>query len=169
MRKLWDSSEIQEAAVLFKDLLKDIAMPGSAVITDIYTGAAEQVSPHVYRGDLLEDALVSMCRRGDFTGAILADNNGLPLAIYNIPMEVDALAAFTSILGRSLEETARLFGQPDANNISIDINYIDKVVLRKFQVNDEPFFLMIISPQEVDGRAELELSINHISAILKKK
>lgn len=169
MRKLWDSSEIQEAAVLFKDLLKDIAMPRSAVITDIYTGAAEQVSPHAYRGDMLEEALVSICRRGDFTGAILADNNGLPLAIYNIPMEVDALAAFTSILGRSLEEAGRLFEQPDANNISIDINYIDKVVLRKFLVNDETFFLLIISPQEVDPRAELELSINHISAILKKK
>ena len=169
MRKLWDSSEIQEAAVLFKDLLKDFAMPRSAVITDLYTGSGEQVSPHVYRGDLLEEALVSMCRRGDFTGSVLADNNGLPLAIYNSPMEADALAAFTSILGRSLEETGRLFEQPDANNISIDINYMDKVVLRKFLVNDEPYFLMIISPQEVDVRAELELSINHISAILKEK
>ncbi len=169
MRKLWDSSEIQEAAVLFKDLLKDFALPRSAVITDLYTGTGEQVSPHLYRGDLLEEALVSMCRRGDFTGAVLTDNNGLPLAIYNSPMEADALAAFTSILGRSLEETGRLFDQSDANNISIDINYIDKVVLRKFLVNDEPYFLMVISPQEVDVRAELELSINHISAILKKK
>lgn len=169
MRKLWDSSEIQEAAVLFKDLLKDFSIPRSAVITDLYTGRGEQVPPHVYRGDLLEEALVSMCRRGDFNGSVLADNNGLPLAIYNSPVEIDALAAFTSILGRSLEETGRLFDQPEANNISVDINYIDKVVLRKFLVNDEPFFLMIISPQEVDVRAELELSINHISAIIKEK
>ena len=169
MRKLWDSSEIQEAAVLFKDLLKDFAIPGSAALTDRFTGTGEQVSPHVYRGDLLEEALVSMCRRGDFTGSVLADNNGLPLAFYNSPVEADALAAFTSILGRSLEETGRLFDQSDANNISIDINYIDKVVLRKFLVNDDPYFVMVISPQEVDVRAELELSINHISAILKEK
>ena len=169
MRKLWDSSEIQEAAVLFKDLLKDFTIPGPAVYTNLYTGTAEQVSPHAYRGDMLEEALVSMCRRGDFNGSVLADNNGLPLAIYNSPVDTDALAAFTSILGRSLEETGRLFDQPDSNNISIDINYIDKVILRKFLVNDEPFFLMIISPQEVDVRAELELSINHISAILKQK
>ena len=169
MRKLWDSSEIQEAASLFKDLLKDVSMPRSAILTDLYTGAGEQVSPHAYRGDLLEDALVSMCRRGDFTGTVLADNNGLPLAIYNSPVDADALAALTSILGKSLDETGRLFEQPDANNISIDLNYIDKVVLRKFLVNDEPYFLMVISPQEVDVRAELELSINHISAILKQK
>jgi hypothetical protein len=169
MRKLWDSSEIQEAAVLFNDLLKDFTIPGSAALTSRYTGTGERVSPHVYRGDLLEEALISMCRRGDFTGSVLADNNGLPLAIYNSPVEADALAAFTSILGRSLEETGRLFDQPDANNISIDINYIDKVVLRKFPVNDEPYFVMVISPQEVDVRAELELSINHISAILKEK
>lgn len=169
MRKLWDSSEIQEAAVLFKDLLKDFAIPEPALLTERYIGTGEQVSTHANRGDLLEEALVSMCRRGDFTGSVLADNNGLPLAIYNSPVETDALAAFTSILGRSLEETRRLFDQSDANNISIDINYIDKVVLRKFLVNDEPFFLMIISPQEVDVIAELELCINYISAILKEK
>jgi predicted regulator of Ras-like GTPase activity (Roadblock/LC7/MglB family) len=155
--------------VLFNDLVKDFYIPGPGVSRDRFPGPGEQVSPHVYRGDLLEDALVSMCRRGDFKGSVLVDNNGLPLAIYNTPVEADALAAFTSILGRSLEETGRLFDQPNANNISMDINYIDKVVLQKFLVDDVSYFLMIISPQEVDVRAELELSINHISPILKEK
>jgi predicted regulator of Ras-like GTPase activity (Roadblock/LC7/MglB family) len=169
MRKLWDSSEIQEAAVLFKDLLKDFAITEPALLTEKYIDTDEKLSTHANRSDLLKEALVSMCRRGNFTGSLLADNNGLPVAIYNSPVDSDALAAFTSILGRSLEETGRLFNQSDTNIISIDINYIDKVALRKFLVNDEPFFLMIISPQELDVRAELELCINYISAILKGK
>ncbi|UCH94454.1 MAG: hypothetical protein JSV88_29865 [Candidatus Aminicenantes bacterium] len=169
MRKLWDSSEIQEAAVLFNELLRHPFISEAAAPTGSTPGTGEQVSRDVYRGDLLEDALVSMCRRGEFSGSVLADNNGLPLAICNSPVEEDALAAFTSVLGQSLAETGRLLDQPNANHISMDINYMDKVVLRKFYVEDKPFFLMIITPQHVDERAELELSVNLISNILKER
>lgn len=169
MRKLWDSSEIQEAAELFNDLSKLSFIAESAAPIGGITDTGQQVSQMVYRGDLLEDALVSMCNRGEFSGSVLADNNGLPLAIYNSPVDEDVLAAFTSVLGKALTETGRLLNQPNANNISMDINYIDKVVLRKFHVEAKPYFLMIISPQQVDERAELELSINLISNILKGK
>jgi hypothetical protein len=114
----------------------------------------------------LEEALVSMCKRGEFSGSVLADNNGLPLAVYNSPVKAEVLAAFTSVLGKSLSETSRLLDQPNANNISMDINYMDKIMLRKFLVEEKPYFLMVISPQHVDERSELELSINHISSIL---
>lgn len=169
MRKLWDSSEIQEAAALFNDLSKHFFAAEPAVLTGRIPGTGQQAPQMVYRGDLLEEALVSMCSRGEFSGSVLADNNGLPLAIYNSPVDEDVLAAFTSVLGKSLAETGRLLNQPNANNISMDINYIDKVVLRKFHVEDKPYFLMIISPQQVDERAELELSVNLISNILKEK
>lgn len=168
-RKLWDSSEILEATTLFNDLLKSSFTAEPAAPTGGIPGTGQQESQMVYRGDLLEDALVSMCNRGEFSGSVLADNNGLPLAIYNSPVDEDVLAAFTSVLGKSLTETGRLLNQPNANNISMDINYIDKVVLRKFHVKDKPYFLMIISPQQVDERAELELSINLVSNILKEK
>ena len=169
MRKLWDSSEIQEAAELFNDLAKPYFIAEQAAPLGGITGTGQQVSQMVYRGDLLEDALVSMCSRGEFSGSVLADNNGLPLAIHNSPVDEDILAAFTSVLGKALAETGRLLNQPNANNISMDINYVDKLVLRKFHVEDKPYFLMIISPQQVDERAELELSVNLISNILKEK
>jgi hypothetical protein len=169
MMKLWDCSEIQEAALLFKDLLRHAPAAPPAAPGKTAPGAEEPPSQKPYRGDRLEEALVAMCKRGEFSGSVLADNNGLPLAIHNSPVEDDILAAFTSVLGKSLSETGRLLNQPNANNISMDINYMDKVVLRKFFVNDHPYFLMIIAPQDVDERAELELSINYISNILKEK
>jgi len=77
------------------------------------------------------------------------------------------MAAFTSIMGESMAQAATLLRQPNANNISMDINYLDKIILRKFSIEDVPYFLLIISPQQVDERAEVELSITQISDILK--
>lgn len=169
MRKLWDSSEIQEAAVLFNDLIRHSTTSRAAAPASKIADTGELVSQKEYRGEILEDTLVSMCQRGEFSGSVLADNNGLPLAIYNSPVEDDILAAFTTVLEKSLSETGRLLNQPNANNISMDINYIDKIVLRKFMVDNIPFFLMIITPQHVDERAELELSINLLTNILRQE
>jgi len=176
MSTLWDSSEIKEAAALLNDLLglpsKPPKLPKSKLRKKDARKEAgvgkEGAGGIVYRADRLEEALVSMCSRGEFSGSVLADDSGLPLAVYNSPVEDGILAAFTSVLGKSLAETGRLLDQPNANNISMDINYMDKIVLRKFFVDENPFFLMIISPQHVDERAEVELSVNQISAILKE-
>lgn len=172
MSKLWDSSEIKEAAALFNDILgRPKKAPGQTKSPAPEPGAPADnkgADGPVYRADRLEGALVSMCQRGEFSGSVLADNNGLPLAVYNSPVEGNVMAAFTSVLGQSLAETGRLLNEPNANNISMDINYIDKIVLRKFFLENKPFFLMIICPQHVDERAEVELSINQVSAILKE-
>jgi predicted regulator of Ras-like GTPase activity (Roadblock/LC7/MglB family) len=166
MRTLWDSSEIKEAAALFNEIL---ARSGEPPGSPAGSPGMEKVGGAVYRGDRLEEELVSMCSRGKFSGAVLADIHGLPLAVHNSPVGDDVLAASTSVLAESLEKTTRLLNQPNVNNISMDINYMDKIVLRKFFIDKELYFLMIISPQHVDERAEVELSISHISTILKKR
>lgn len=120
------------------------------------------------RMDPLEHALLRMCKRGDFHGAVLADFGGLPLAIYNSPVEGELLAAFTTIMGESLVKAATLLNHTNANNISMDINYVDKIVLRAFPVGESQYFLMIICPQSVDERAEVEVSIAHISEIISR-
>ena len=53
--------------------------------------------PVVYREEQLENILVTMCKRGGFNGAVIADHNGLPLAAYNSPVDDDIIAAFTSV------------------------------------------------------------------------
>lgn len=115
----------------------------------------------------LERSLSGMCKRGGFHGAVIADLDGLPIAVFNSPVNDEVLAAYTTILGESLEKAASFLNQPDANNISIDINILDKIVLRKFTPEKTPYYLMVISPQDIDGRAEVELVINQISQILQ--
>ena len=163
MKTLWDSSEIKEAASLFSDVL-GVTAHASEPAPTLVPGPKREGS--LSRGDRLDESLMSMCNRGEFHGAVLADDSGLPLAVYNSPVADDVIAAFTSVLGKSLDRTAQLLKQPTANNISMDINYLDKLVLRKFQINEETYYLMIISPQHVDERAEVELTVTHISSIL---
>jgi hypothetical protein len=177
-KTLWDSFEFREAATLFKDLLSEKELRQAAPDTLFKEEEDHKLEtdwqimgekvPETDRSlDPLEQALERMCKRGSFQASVLADNSGLLLATYNSPVEGDIMAAFTSIMGESMAQAATLLRQPNANNISMDINYLDKIILRKFSIEDVPYFLLIISPQQVDERAEVELSITQISDILK--
>ncbi len=117
-------------------------------------------------GSNLEKALKGMCKRGGFHGAVIADLDGLPIAVYNSPVDDEILAAYSTILGESLEKAASFLNQPDANNISLDINMLDKIVLRKFSLKNLPYYIMVIAQQNVDERAEVELLISQISELL---
>jgi hypothetical protein len=128
--------------------------------------APEAPEESAYRGDRLENTLAAMCKRGEFSSAVIADNSGLPLAAYNTPDKSDEIAAFATILGETLVKASTMLDQPNANNVSLDINYSDKAVLRRFMINEAPYYLFIICPQEMDERSEVELSVKQISSIL---
>ncbi len=119
-----------------------------------------------YRGEMLERVLEVMCRRSGFKGAVIADNTGLPLAVYNSPVSTEALAAFTSVLGDALIRASSLLCLKEANNISIDINYEDKIVLMQFKIQGANNFMMVICGQEIDVRSEMEVSIDQVISIL---
>ncbi len=127
---------------------------------------AERSEPPPPTGDYLSDritnVLLSMCRRGGFTGALVADMAGLPLADYNCDSEV--VGACSSVLGHALEQSARLLNQKDANTIAMDINYVEKIVLRHFDIHGAGHYLMVLCPQSVDERGEVELAIRQIAA-----
>ena len=122
----------------------------------------------IYRGDKLANALYAMCTRGGFSGALIVDDNGLPLAVHKSPVPEEAIGAFAMVLGAALAKAGRLLGQYNADNISIDINYTDKIVLRRFLIGETPGYLLVICPQEVDERGEVELSIDQIVQIMKR-
>ena len=194
MNVLLDSSEIKSAKRLFDELLHSVSIkspeqPGSPepvhrVEQEISTAPAalSKKTPNIevnqadmpqgggaFKGDRLEQTLFAMCQRGGFLGAVVADNSGLPLAAFNSPVSIEALAAFTTVLGGALEKSGQLLNELNADNISLDINYTDKVVLRKFTVSEDQYFLMIIAPKEVDERNELEASIARVTSILGPK
>jgi len=168
----WDCSELTEAASLLAELmpvsserttLVDLSKKTSIRPNPVDTPAKQLSSPSTsliptLRSDRLEDLLRAMCLRGGFIGAVIADQDGLPLAEYESPVEPDKIAAFTTVLGESLARAEDFLNETGANNISMDINYTDKVVLRRFYEKGLSYHLLVICPQNIDERSEMELS-----------
>ncbi len=125
--------------------------------------------PYESKGERIEEILEGMCLRGGFHGAVLADNAGLAIADYRCPVETEAIAACSSVLGSAMQKAGSLLEQSDANHMTMDINFVDKVVLRQFDLDGEPCHLLIICPQAVDERSELELSIDRIAGMLASR
>lgn len=123
----------------------------------------------VYRAERVRQLLADMCKRGGFSGAVLADRSGLALAEFNSPFDIDALAAFASVVGGILDQADRLLGKRDANNLALDINYVEKIVVRKFTLVHQPAFLLLVCPQSIDERSEVELSIDLIASVLSEE
>ena len=158
MNLIQGCSELQEAARLAGLLLGC----GKSSVTD---AVSEQP---LYRGERLELLLGAMCKRGNLACAVVADSTGLPLADHLSPVGGNTLAAITSVFGSAIERSSELLNESIAGHIAMDINYTDKLVLRRFLVSGEPYFLLVICPQEADERVEMELTIEQIIAILNQ-
>ncbi len=181
MSMLKDSSELHEASRLFWDLFdENQAADHSDTGVGLGDRTPEQppgmagpdpssVEPEAiagFRDDRLESELVGMCQRGRFSGAVVADTLGLPLAVHNSPVKTESIAVFTSILGDALAKAGRFLGQTGAENIAMNINDKDKVVVRRFSAAGLDLFLMVLCAQSIDERRELEVTIARIVAIL---
>jgi len=81
-------------------------------------------------------------------------------------VEKEEIAAFTAVLGDALGKAGRFLHEDGADYISMDINYQDKVVVRSFEVLKQTMYLMVLCPQVMDERAEVELSLQQIVSIL---
>lgn len=170
---LTNSPELREAAELFRDLLSTKNFLAADMDTagehDQSTPEDDENLPLPFRGDQLENILYGMCKRGGFSCAVVADRQGLTLGGYNSPVDMEILAAFTTVLGEAIGKAGRFLDQHEANNISLDINYADKAVVRQFTLAGSPFFIMIICPQNVDERSEIELSLDQIITLLQTR
>lgn len=116
--------------------------------------------------DLYAGLLKELCEKSDYHGAVLADEMGFPLASYNCPISTETLAAFTSVLGDSLEKAESILEQEEANNISLEINESDKVALRRFSALNSTYFVLVVCPQAAVFPGLVELTISEIQAML---
>jgi len=176
------SFDLSESARLISALLlgAPVPLPPSAALAAPAEPAphvepAEPIAPAptpaapalaVPRSDALDQVLTQACARGQFKGAVLADAQGFALAVHEGPLATDVLAAFTSVLGEALERAAVLLRQREATYISMDIDYLDKLVLKRFAVGPHTLFLMLIASQGGDERTDLELAIGQIRSLI---
>ena len=108
------------------------------------------------------DYLKKLCEKSDYYGAVIADEMGFPLADYNCPISTESLAAFTSVLGDSLEKAENILELEDANNITLEINETDKVALRRFTALNSPYFLLVVCSQAAVFPGLIEPTISEI-------
>lgn len=120
----------------------------------------------VYREDRLQGVLETMCRRGGFSGALITDSKGFPLASHGAAANSDAIAAFSSVLGETLRKAGTFLGHQGADCISIDLDYSEKLSLHRFALGNAPYYLMILCPQDTDERSEVAVSLEQVAAIL---
>lgn len=169
-------AEMETGASAAPSSLTDHRMPSSDPSQLIRSQVVTQAVPVMpvideiegeFRGDRLENVLMAMCRRGGFSGAVVSDDTGLPLAVHNSPVDNERIAAFTSVLGDALAKAERFLEQHGAEYISMDINYEDKVVVRRFFYGEMEMYLMVLCAQTLDERAEVQMSIEQIVSILK--
>lgn len=135
------------------------------------SGTSEVVGNINNDGEKLADdfyitILKELCEKSDYYGAVIADEMGFSLADYNCPINSEALAAFTSVLGDSLEKAESILEQESANNITLEINETDKVGLRRFNALNSTYFLLVICPQAAVFPGFIEPTISEIIAKL---
>lgn len=186
MTTLKDSSEIHEAARLFHELSKPVSQGPLLMLTpdeeeeveglriasvwlrvtsviDVDEGAK---APELPKGTKIEDSLVAICERGGFFGAVVAEMSELPVAVFRSHPGHQAVAAFLNAYSQMLPEAMSILRAARTFGYSLAINERDKAVVRRFDVNDIPHYLMVFCPKMTDERVEIESSISHIISII---
>ena len=166
MTQILNSFEIQKAITLATKINEDQARPLNSEKSGAESGVALDSESFEGRGKKLEDIIKRMCQRSNFSGAVVTDDSGRPLAVVNPPVTSDKLPAFSSVLGQALERTGDLLTHKRAEYLSLDINYEEKIVLRRFVIQESHYLLLVSCLQDVDDRSEIEVSIEQIMAAL---
>jgi predicted regulator of Ras-like GTPase activity (Roadblock/LC7/MglB family) len=149
MARLRTSSELQEARALIGQIVADSggALPRS-------------------RGDRLQRALAQMCQRSGIRGAAIVDAQGLPLATHACPFRHEVAGAFAAVLGDTLARAGQVIGRVDLERVVVDLSVHDKIVVRRFEDASTTYFLLVVTGQSLDERAEVELSLPQLKTIV---
>jgi predicted regulator of Ras-like GTPase activity (Roadblock/LC7/MglB family) len=123
-------------------------------------------SPQSSRSDRLHNILALLCEREGFTGALVTDNSGLPLAASSAAAASENLAAFSTVLGDALVKASSYLGQDDATDVSLDINARQRIVLRRFALEGRPCYLLVLCTAGQEPRRAMAAAIPGIVSTL---
>jgi len=157
MRSREDIDSLAEAALLNEgeDIVRLVGINGEET----------RIKPPV-KSDHISLILQDLCTNGGCRGAVIADEMGLPLAEYQTPFGVDAMATFASMLGEALVNAESILEAPEANNIVMEINEDEKLVMRRFSIMGSYYFLLAVCLQEKEVAGEIGYAADRIAAEL---
>jgi hypothetical protein len=110
--------------------------------------------------------LRELCGNCGCLGAVVADEMGLPLAEHQSPFGADVLSTYGSVLGEALVSADSILKMSEANNVVMDLNDDEKLVMRRFPIVDNNYFLLAVCQQDAEVLGELEYAANRIAAEL---
>lgn len=130
------------------------------------SSADESASVALQHRDEIQDVLKKMCGSAGFYGAVVADEMGFPLANFSSPIGIDALATCSSLLGESLVKAGNIIEVTEINNMVMDISTDDKLILHRFAILEDWYFLVAVCPQHIDAIGEIGLAAARIANTL---
>ncbi len=139
-----------------------------AVRTPVDYVETDELESSLFTGDKLEKLLADLCTKSGFTSVVVADERGFPISGVNMPVALELLAAFSSVLGWVIDKTPVFFEEYEAGIVSVDISHIEKAVAKKFSLEEQAMYLLIICSQDIDVRSHADLFIDRITRVLER-
>jgi predicted regulator of Ras-like GTPase activity (Roadblock/LC7/MglB family) len=132
--------------------------------TPIRPSALEEPPQYVSasRGERLHAILSTLCDHEGYAGAMVTDASGLPLATSRNLEASESLAAFSTVLGDVLTKAASYLGHDDASHVTLDVGERQKVVLRRFFLEERAFYLVVICLRLLETHRALGRTIPQI-------
>lgn len=115
------------------------------------------------RSALLEDVLAELCRKGGFSGALIADEMGLTLAASNLRQDPDALAAFATVLGEALKQADSILDFKEATTVSLNVSATEKIILRGFFLLESRHYLLVFAPLTAEPSSLIDHAVDAIT------
>lgn len=115
---------------------------------------------------MLEDILADLCRRGGFSGAMIADDMGLPVAVSHLRQNQDALAALATVMGESLKQADAILDLKEAETLSLWMSKDEKIILRSFTAQESKLYLLVFAPTNAEPASLLNKAVSIITAAL---
>lgn len=113
-----------------------------------------------------EEVLEQMTQNGDFTAAVLASDEGLPLASVPEPYDSDAAAAIVAMLQSVSREARDQLSMSEVDELTISDHDRIRLVCRYLEVNGEVLILAAMVPPNVYYRRVTNRAIRRIKHLL---
>lgn len=113
-----------------------------------------------------EEVLEQMTRNGEFTAAVLASDEGLPLASVPSPYDSDAAAAMVALLQSVSREARVQLSMAEVDELTISDRDRIRLVCRYVEANGEVLILAAMVPPNVYYRRVTNRAIRRIKHLL---
>ncbi len=114
-----------------------------------------------------ETLLAQMNQAGHFTAAVLASDDGLPVASAPTPSpyDSDTIAAMVTMVKDFIKQTQTRLGLADVDEVAIFVNDRSRLICRYFDAGAHPLVLTVLAPPHVSYRRVMSRAIKEIRKV----